>query len=294
MTEPVDYKSQMASEIANAMKELMSEKHLYQTVRVNVSAIKAYLDSSKKKQLSSSVQEYIQGVESLLFMGWEPESVGSMLRGVSAGYGPRPIIDFKVPHLKLFCPACNRDEAHNPHDEITQKNLWAVTHAHGDRENKRYVMQLFFMAFQCQSCKAAMVSFLVSRDDHKLTMVGRTPMETVKTPACLPKDQRGYFSDALIAFNSGQTLPALFMLRTFIEQYAYSMQPEKKGHADQAISAYMDLLPDDFKSRFPSIRGAYERLSVAIHTANADIALFEEVSTELQEHFDAKRLYKLP
>lgn len=41
----------------------------------------------------------------------------------------------------------------------------------------------------------------------------------VEVPKDLPKAQKKYFSDAIDAHNSGQTLAGLFFLMTFIEQY---------------------------------------------------------------------------
>jgi hypothetical protein len=48
---------------------------------------------------------------------------------------------------------------------------------------------------------------------------GRAPIEHVLVPNVIPKNAAGFFKDALIAYQSGQTLAALFLLRTLIEQW---------------------------------------------------------------------------
>jgi hypothetical protein len=80
-------------------------------------------------------------------------------------------------------------------------------------------VQIFFLAYECQSCKSFPEVFMIRREKMKLTPSGRTPIEKVEIPKFIPKAQREFFSDAIIAFNSGQILAGKFLLRTFVEQY---------------------------------------------------------------------------
>lgn len=158
--------------------------------------------------------------------------------------------------------------------------------------------QLFHLPYQCQQCKGSPVSFLVRRTGLKLSLVGRDPLETVELPDSLPKEHRKYFSDAIVAHNAGQTLAGLFLLRTFIEQYwlSLSLVPKSRGPriaGDELGQAYNKTLPDDFKSRFPSLLEIFGKLSAALHSADANDDLFDSTSAEMKEHFDARRLFKL-
>lgn len=286
----VECKSFLAEAIAKAISTLLSEKHLYQTVRVDTAEIDRAIAPlcNKSTKLASGTEKALQGVLELKFMPWEPRISG---RPMPVPMFAPQFVQFDVPHIKIFCPKCERDEPHNPHAGTWGNIIRAVTLNSGD--NQSPPAQIIDIYYECQSCKKSIVTFTISRENFKLTLVGRSPMEVVPVPSFIPKEQRHFFSDAIIARNAGHTLPGLFMLRTFIEQYAYSKHSDKKEYADTAIRAYMDSLPSDFKTRFPSLQHAYEQLSIAIHSANADTSLFETVEQQIREHFDAKRLYRI-
>lgn len=46
-------------------------------------------------------------------------------------------------------------------------------------------------------------------------------------------------------------------------------------------------------SRFPSLSDLYGKLSDAIHAAEASNTLFEGALKDIEEHFEARRLFKL-
>jgi hypothetical protein len=98
---------------------------------------------------------------------------------------------------------------------------------------------------------------------------------------------------ALLAFNSDQVLPALFMLRTLIEQFLRSKVAGDFKRGEDLSKAYKDTLPEGFKAQFPTLADSYESLSEALHSANADPDLFRIQLDKIDEHFDARRLYKL-
>jgi hypothetical protein len=130
----------------------------------------------------------------------------------------------------------------------------------------------------------------------KLTISGRWPIEEVKVPNHIPKCVRNYYSDAIIADHTGMTLCALFMLRTVIEQFWESLglrNGEERTTGDELGVRYKARLPDAFKSQFPSLSEIYDSVSTALHAANADAELFKKSMEKLNEHFDARRLFKL-
>src|SRR4030042_4379170 len=134
---------------------------------------------------------------------------------------------------------------------------------------------------------------MIRRKGLKLNLEGRSPIEHVAVPKVIPKKQDKYYSDAIIAHNSGQTLAGLFLLRTFIEQYIRNLYNRSELPVDQLIEQYMASLPTDFKSRFPSLQDMYSQLSEAIHMATASEELFASTVEKINRHFDAKRLFGL-
>jgi len=69
----------------------------------------------------------------------------------------------------------------------------------------------------CQSCKSFLEVFLISYKNKKLTICGRSPIEYIEVPKSIPKNAQQYYSDALLAYQSGQHLAGNFMLRVLIE-----------------------------------------------------------------------------
>jgi hypothetical protein len=131
-------------------------------------------------------------------------------------------------------------------------------------------------------------------------LAGRYPIEVLPTPKCLPKEQRKYYSNAMIAHHAGQTLAGLFLLRVFIEQFWRTIpavqtiiQNQPKATGDEQGTAYQSTLPDDFKSRFPSLRDIYDKLSAALHSADENAALFDEACSKIEKHFAARKLFEL-
>jgi hypothetical protein len=138
---------------------------------------------------------------------------------------------------------------------------------------------------------------LVRRVNLKLTLCGRAPMEHVGVPAFIPKNQQRHFADAIVAYQAGQVLPALFMLRTTIEQFVrsqYGKPAESPEALGSAFDCYMSSLPEAFRSTFPSLPDLYMKLSVALHSADASVPLFDSARAAIEQHFDARRLFGLP
>jgi len=196
--------------------------------------------------------------------------------------GQSPAANIVLPVIKIFC---SEDDRHEPfHPKALHKISLINT-------NKN-VTENLMIEYQCQSCGQSTV-FLVRRAGPKMWLTGRSPIEQILVHKDIPKSHKKFISDAILASNSGQVLPGLFMLRTFIEQYTKGQSEIPNLLADKYVEEYMRKLPEDFKQRFPSLSKLYEELSLALHTANESQELFDKTLMNLYEHFEAKRLYKI-
>jgi hypothetical protein len=134
------------------------------------------------------------------------------------------------------------------------------------------------------------LTFLVTRKLFRLTLSGRSTIEQVQVPAYIPKGLRSYYSAAVIAYNCNQVLPALFMLRTLIEQHMHAaLSPAKYEDAGELCEAYQKSLDVDFRNRFPSLPEIYSKLSEALHAAREDAELFQSEKERTGKHFRAKK-----
>jgi len=268
------------------LKTLLESRHLYQSVQVEyddlLRAHAGRLEPDVKKSYESELLR-------LAFGEWHPSDPANkrpLLHAVA------PAIRFEAPTIKVFCEQCGRIEAFNA--VSVQDFLEYGWHGSEPYVAKEKVIQVFVASFLCQSCKSVPEVFLVRRHGMKLTLCGRVPMEHVAVPPVIPKAMQSYYSGAFVAHQSGQTLAGLFLLRTLIEQWVRSrMPPSEKITADEAVEKYMADLPDDFPSRFRTVRSIYSDLSADIHAAKGDPDLFDRACREIVEHFEARRLFKV-
>jgi hypothetical protein len=225
------------------LKTLLESKHLYQSVQVE----HADLFRAHTSQLEPALKRsYESELLRLAFGEWYPSDPANkrpLLHAVA------PAIRFEAPTIKVFCEQCDRIEAFNA--VSVQDFLGYGWHGSEPYVAKDKVVQVFVASFLCQSCKAVPEVLLVRRHGMKLTLCGRVPMEHVAVPSVIPKAVQGYYSGAIVAHQSGQTLAGLFLLRTLIEQWVRKQVPASdKLTADEAVEKYMAGLPDEFPSRF--------------------------------------------
>jgi hypothetical protein len=120
-------------------------------------------------------------------------------------------------------------------------------------------------------------------------------MEEIEIPRYSPKQVGKFYRGAVLAFNCGAYLPAIFMLRTTIEQFmrlAISAG-DKKMSGEELTDAYASSLDADFNNRSQSLKPVYATLSDAIHAAKDDNAqLFEAEQRKVLAHFEAKEVFE--
>jgi hypothetical protein len=287
----------MAEAVETAFKQLLSKKHLYQYVEVDISFLPtvaetvhrgmspAILSSNRtiKRSTLEDAKEFCIGQTTVI---WYPRGVTTNgIVGYSSGFAP---LDFELPTINTFCDKCQELPPFNPVPESS----FLVCGVGQD--------ELFLLGYKCQQCKGEPIRFLVRREGLKLRLAGRYPLEVLPTPKMLPKSVSKFYGNAMIAHHAGQTLAGLFLLRVFIEQFwrtnpavkeLLAKQPKATG--DEQGSVYQETLPPDFKSRFPSLTDIYDKLSGAIHSADDNAALFDDSCAKIAKHFDARRLYEI-
>jgi hypothetical protein len=272
--------------IREAAKQLLETKHLYQSVTVDLGEAAKRVSNTNISEGNRSIFE--REMKRSVDDSWEPAE--PELPGVAPQQkAVRDRVHIIFPTIKTFCDRCDRVE---PHNLVYARDITSdlMSRSGGYRVGPS---QNFIAGYLCQACKVMLQYFMIRRDGVKLMLVGRSPMEHVAVPDVIPKSQRKYYFGAIIAFQSGQILPALFMLRVFLEQFAASQTTDKTLRADAVLDAYMSSLPTPVREHFTSPREMYGRLSEAVHAAREDADLYNEVLEQIVEHFEARRLYKV-
>jgi hypothetical protein len=275
--------------IAEKLKELLETKHLYQNVVVDVGAL---IEKFHKQLLLEN--------EKLALRKFATEVLGLNLVASESEVYPIDHKNYTLPTLilqnvKLYCSRCKQRETFSPTSSLDATKDVADRRKTSPRTALHPAsFQLFLLTYQCETCRTIPVSFLVKRSGWKFIIEGRSPFEEVDVPNFIPKAERWLFSGAIVAAQTGNTLAGLFYLRSFIEQFARRQTRIKDRQPGEAIlDAYQSLLPESKRDHMPSLRSWYERLSVPVHTADANEELFQEALKEITEHFDFRRIYKI-
>lgn len=278
------------SHIELNLKFLLENKYLYQSWKIPEIQF-SEISGNIRSFLSPTSDMQVEGLYSMLFskdlvIRWKINNSDR-----NGGYALEEIpektefiLDFLPLTIKKYCQKCDDIE---PHNYIDGREVI-------DTFSDELPIQIFTMNYLCQGCKDSLLVYLVRREGLKISINGRSPIESVQLPSFLPKDQRRFISDGIVAFRSGQVLAGIFLLRTFIEQYVRSYSNDyETQNMDGLFEKYSECLPQDFKDRFPSLKSIYEQLSNAIHKADGSVTVFQEQSENIILHFEAKRLYKL-
>jgi len=292
----------IATAVTKAFKQLLSEKHLYQYVEVDLRFIPELsslirtgfpvtLTSSGSHYRTASIEDATAICETRVKATWCPQSIKSETINFESGREP---VRFELPTVNTFCGQCGDCWPFNP----VPSGSYFMACPHGGQFSFSAQNEVYLLGYQCQQCKGNLVHYLVQREVNKLRLAGRYPLEVLPTPKVLPKGVSKYFSNAMIAHHAGQTLAGLFLLRVFIEQFWRTIpavqkviEAHPKATGDEQGRAYQETLPSDFKSRFPSLTEIYDKLSAALHTADESAPLFEDAISKITVHFDARRLF---
>jgi hypothetical protein len=290
--------------ISDAVRQLLSDKHLYQSVNVDVAFLDEVAEAHHKAERVAAASSLSPGRP-----GRVPEldeirgTLDSFLRAAWFPSGARPLVDtgmdilyendpkvqkYPLPTVKLMCHHCGERGPFNPVGALVET---------GRRERDN---QWTYLSYECQNCKGEPIRFLIRRKRTKLTLSGRDPFETIELPSFIPKQHADTLRNALIANHAGQTLAGVFLMRVFIEQFWKSLpeviaavKHKARPTGDELGEAYKATLPAPFKERFPTLAETYDALSEDMHAARGSAEVFAKSYAQIVEHFDARRLFKL-
>lgn len=280
------YEKEMSEAISQAIRTLLETKHLYQTLTVDEDGareeflrrvevgVKAHCLATGGFGPSPSVVPWLLSSDMKTIMG-HMNSSGT----------PKPRSIFTPPHVKMFCRACDRLE---PFNLVSAHEAIEPTDSYQTPTMK--IEQVFTFTYLCQACKKFPEVVMMRRVGGKISLAGKTPMEHVPAPKQIPKEIVPYYSGSVVAHQSGQTLAALFLLRTACEQWVrcWALPADR---ADAAIDKYMASLPTGFSAAFPSIRLVYEKLSEDIHAATGSEELYAKMISDIDLHFQARSIF---
>jgi hypothetical protein len=231
----------LAENVSTALRVLLESKHLYQSERVEVSTLIA--------ELACGVEDQLAILRDFADRPW------IVLAGYADYSGRRmpplppdhelPPLRIEPPIVRLYCRNCDRTEPF--HVSTAQEIGKSLSIAR--RTSPGILPQNYELSYICQACRGTPEVFLVRREGDKLSLCGRSPIKHVDVPKVVPKGVKNFYSNAVVAFQSGQVLAANFLLRVVIEQWVLQSIPQIMETADKNLETYVNTLPEDFRSR---------------------------------------------
>lgn len=304
------FESALVPLIERAFLTLLEDKHLYQSVDLSVADISDFIEqlALERREMEAQVmpslggggnrrpqskdeliREYTQQAEGCLRR--LPYLVMQEGKSNAPGKPDSPAVTsiaVSVRTVRTFCSHQGCDSLW-PHNPCPDPSFLIPASMSGTD-----LHQVFVLRYQCQNCKRDPITFLVKREGARITLAGRTPIEEIAVPRFIPKEVRRFYRGAILAFNCGAQLPALFMLRTTIEQHMRRAVKagDKKMNGDELADAYARTLHSDFTARYQSLKPVYSALSEAIHSAkDDDPELFKTQRGKVFAHFEAKEVF---
>jgi hypothetical protein len=273
----------------------MEEKGLYQSVSIDrVGALQFTLDRFLpvfRKEVESTLNHN--------FPTWVSLTLSEEQAHVEGTKSIKQPIPTLIPaNFKMYCSECKRIEAFKAlwfQDVTNTLNLQRLGAPTARAINVPKGFQLFTLLYQCQSCMGDPECFLIRRHGLKISMHGRSPIESVSAPQFIPEVESKWYRESAIAMKFGRPLAAIFYLRVFIEQFARRVTEIKdRRTGDEILSEYNSTIPDPPRSSMPSLKEWYGKLSESIHSADEDEAMLVEAFEAVDRHFEFRRLYKMP
>lgn len=285
----------ISREAGKKLKMLLEEKHIYQNVIIDAKSLITTW-AAKVRTMSSGIL-----IDEAEFDNAHLIVSTTMMSFAEKGGPPQaqPSLTLLVENPKLFCAKCGTSEVFRPVWYYDLTNELLKEQRHGESTGPRVALspgfQLFSILLQCQRCMGKPEAVLIRREGWRLHLHGRSPMEYVDMPKCIPKEEQNLYRDAIIAAHGGKILAALFYLRVFIEQFARRVIGETgRRFGVELMEEYGKTLPVPQRDTMPSLREWYEKLSAPIHAAKEDARLFEEAKEAILQHFDIRKVYKMP
>jgi len=280
----MSYEEEISKAVTVALEALLANKHLYQAVKLPFDPVqlqKELVTQTSPVEVRAGAHETLRLLRAKWVVAWSVEDQKN-------AWNAREVC-FQLPRIKIFCAGCDQISPYapvTPPPEDKQRNVSGATLARS---------QVFFLPYECQGCvgESEPIFFMVTRRGIKLHLSGRSEIEVVSVPNFIPKETRDFYRRARHAYNCGEALAGLFLLRTFIEQHMRKAigDPEGRLTGDELGQKYADLFDEGFKKISPSLKVQYAILSEALHKAN-DSAQFEEIERQILAHFEFKAVYE--
>lgn len=288
--------------VEGAMRELVTNKLLYQKVEVDLGGLPAVLKKAGAEVTTEKLAE-LQREVSLRPWRLETRHFGDDARTAEimqfASVGCQPLetaqedrnLHFYAPAVPLWCRVCKRETTFIA---IVGSSEQGLGHPY-PRRSERGTEQVYVITYRCEVCRSVLHAALVRREGMRLHLCGFAPRREQRAARSVPKALEPILVDADNAVAEGDLFAGYYHLRTMLEHYmkgCLGIGVEVQMRGEELVAQYNATLPNGLKETLPSLKTAYEKLSQALHSRSGSNEEYTLQQTSICDHMAGVELLK--
>jgi hypothetical protein len=240
--------------IEAAFAEVVSNKLLYQKVKLNLSGLPSALTAAKAKvnaeQLSSLEHE-------ITVRPWELETrhLGDQAQHLpifaAANVGGQPVgtplhemhIHFYAPSVQLQCPVC---KAGRTFIALVASKQFNLEDPYPRTSAQASIEQVYTIYYRCEACRKFIYAVLVRREGARLHLCGFAPRRVQSAIRSVPKSLEPILIDATNSVAEGDLFAGFYHLRTLIELFAklrLETPVDSRERGEDLLARYYKSIP---------------------------------------------------
>jgi hypothetical protein len=288
--------------VEGAMRELVTNKLLYQKVEVDLGGLPAAL---KKAGVEITAEKLAELQREVSLRPWKLETrhfgddprTAEILRFASVGCQPLETeqgnrnLHFYVPSVPLWCRVCKRETTFIG---IVGSSEQGLGHQY-PRRSDRGTEQVYTITYRCEVCRSVLHAVLVRREGMRLHLCGFAPRREQRAARSVPKALEPILMDADNAVAEGDLFAGYYHLRTMLEHHikgSLGINPDVQMRGEDLVAQYNAMLPNGLKEMLPSLKTAYEKLSQALHSRAGSYEDYTAHQTSICDHLEGVSLLK--
>ena len=278
----------MAQLIESSIAQLLSTKHLYQNIEIDLSRIKKLGDEKyTPEKLEAEFRQrpwlpaskntgYTQHerlIRSTAMSGTQP--IGTALNDLN--------VPFTIPTIETSCDKCGKFIHHDSIPYLASSPY----HLNPEAVKEPRGCQTFVFDFQCVACKGAPLKFIVTRTFNKIQLCGRSKVLAIAPPAFIPPKLRRIYSEALASANCGDIYAGFYHLRTLLEHHmkaSCSIEMEEMVEIESLCTRYYAIF-DEVVARKAAVTNEFKICSKNLHNRTGTFDEFSAVLKKIESHF---------
>jgi hypothetical protein len=315
-----------ATAIAQAFRDLIEHRYLYQKVTVDLTLIDNPVKQAVKEATARAItpgagsgtgkpgafhptpateqrlKELRLEIEqrpwrpTTRHTGDDPDSAG-IRRWARLGTQPLETrandmnLMFYLPPIRLHCPG--RCKNSSTFIALASSNDLGFDSPYPSKTSNGETEQVYIPIYRCEMCRGTIYTILIRRTGLRLHLCGVAPRRELPAPEFVPEQIVPILNDAEQAVAEGDTYAGFYHLRTMLEHYLKARMGipiEQKIRGDELIAKHYKTLSQPAGAMLPSLTVTWEKLSEWLHTRTGEVPDYQKERTSICKHIEGLRV----